>query len=189
MEWKDVTSGEFQSGNGRIKTLRNIWAVGILFILVLGSIYMGWATPDEAAGVGVMGAILVLIQRRKFSWANLVGAAIDCAKASAMLFLLCGTATIVTQFLSVTRVISTLTGWMAGLGLPFWLLLVILTCRQPSATLCHKASTFDSRCPKGAWGLCPVAIFRPDKRTPPLYHLCLRKEAGPRGQRSAQREL
>ena len=42
-----------------MKTLRNIWAVCILFILVLGSIYMGWATPDEAAGVGVIGAILV----------------------------------------------------------------------------------------------------------------------------------
>jgi C4-dicarboxylate transporter, DctM subunit len=110
----------------RIRTLKNIWAVSILFALVLGSIYMGWATPDEAAGVGVMGAILVLIQRKKFSVANLAAAAIDCAKASAMLFLLCGTATIFTQFLSVTQVISTMTGWMAELGLPFWLVLAIL---------------------------------------------------------------
>jgi C4-dicarboxylate transporter, DctM subunit len=110
----------------RIRTLRNIWAVCILFILVLGSIYMGWATPDEAAGVGVIGAILVLIQRKKFSWSNLAYAAVDCGKASAMLFLLCGTATIFTQFLSVTKVISTLTGWMTGIGLPFWLLMVVL---------------------------------------------------------------
>jgi tripartite ATP-independent transporter DctM subunit len=110
----------------RIRTLRNIWAVCILFLLVLGSIYMGLATPDEAAGVGVIGAILVLIQRRKFSWSNLASAAIDCGKTSAMLFLLCGTAAIFTQFLSVTKVIATVTAWMTGTGLPFWLLMVIL---------------------------------------------------------------
>jgi C4-dicarboxylate transporter DctM subunit len=110
----------------RFRTLKNIWAVAILFILVLGSIYLGWATPDEAAGVGVIGAIIVLIQRKKFSWANLGYAAIDSAKASAMLFLLCGTATIFTQFLSVTKVIPTMTEWLTGLGLPFWFLLVIL---------------------------------------------------------------
>ena len=110
----------------RFRTLKNIWGVCILFILVLGSIYIGWATPDEAAGVGVIGAILVLIQRRKFSWTNLAGAAIDCAKASAMLFILCGTATIFTQFLSVTKVISTMTQWLTEAGISFWLLMVIL---------------------------------------------------------------
>lgn len=110
----------------RIRTLKNIWSVAILFILVLGSIYMGWATPDEAAGVGVIGSILVLIHRRKFSWAKLASAAIDCGKTSAMLLFLCGTGTIFAHFLSVTKVISTITGWMMGLGLPFSLLLVAL---------------------------------------------------------------
>ncbi len=36
--------------------VRNLWAVIALFGLVLGAIYAGWATPDEAAAVGVVGA-------------------------------------------------------------------------------------------------------------------------------------
>ena len=110
----------------RMKTLRNIWAICLLFLIVLGSIYLGWATPDEAAGVGVFGAFLLLLQRRKFSWASLKGAAIDCAKTSAMLFLIIGTATIFTSFMSVTQVVSTSTQWVTGMNPPFWLLMVLL---------------------------------------------------------------
>lgn len=107
--------------------VRNLWAVMVLFVLVLGAIYAGWATPDEAAAVGVVGSIALLIQRRRFSWAVVKGATIDSAKASAMIFLLLGTATIFAKFLSVTGVISTMTKAVMDLGLPFWALILALT--------------------------------------------------------------
>ena len=91
-----------------------------LFALVLGAIYAGWATPDEAAAVGVVGAAALLAYRRRFSWASVKGATIDSAKASAMIFLLLGAAGIFSKFLSVTGVIAKLTQTVMGLGLPFW---------------------------------------------------------------------
>lgn len=39
----------------------------ILIGLVLGSIFLGWATPTEAAGVGVAGAVLLAIMNGKFT--------------------------------------------------------------------------------------------------------------------------
>ncbi len=109
------------------RSVKNLWAVTVLFVLVLGAIYAGWATPDEAAAVGVVGSIVLLIQRRRFSWAVVRGATIDSAKASAMIFLLLGTATIFAKFLSVTGVISTMTKAVMDLGLPFWALILALT--------------------------------------------------------------
>ncbi|MFM9888101.1 MAG: TRAP transporter large permease [Burkholderiales bacterium] len=109
------------------RSVKNLWAVTVLFVLVLGAIYAGWATPDEAAAVGVVGSIVLLIQRRRFSWAVVRGATIDSAKASAMIFLLLGTATIFAKFLSVTGVISTMTKAIMDLGLPFWALILALT--------------------------------------------------------------
>ena len=100
--------------------VRNLWAVVALFALVLGAIYAGWATPDEAAAVGVVGAGLLLAHRRRFSWATVKGATIDSAKASAMIFLLLGAAAIFAKFLSVTGVIATATKAVVDLGLPFW---------------------------------------------------------------------
>jgi C4-dicarboxylate transporter, DctM subunit len=100
--------------------VRNVWAVAALFALVLGAIYAGWATPDEAAAVGVVGAALLLAYRRRFSWATVKGATIDSAKTSAMIFLLLGAAAIFAKFLSVTGVIATATKAVIDLGLPFW---------------------------------------------------------------------
>lgn len=103
--------------------VKSLWAVMVLFGVVLGAIYAGWATPDEAAAVGVVGSAALLAYRRRFSWATVKGATIDSAKASAMIFLLLGAAAIFAKFLSVTGVIATLTKWVMDLGLPFWALM------------------------------------------------------------------
>jgi len=107
--------------------VRNLWAVMALFVLVLGAIYAGWATPDEAAAVGVVGALALLVQRRRFSWATVKSATIDSAKASAMIFLLLGAAAIFAKFLAVTGVIATMTKAVMELGMPFWALILALT--------------------------------------------------------------
>jgi C4-dicarboxylate transporter, DctM subunit len=106
--------------------VKNLWAVALLFGLVLGAIYTGWSTPDEAAAVGVVGSLLLLITRKKFAWSTVKSATVDSAKASAMIFLLLGAASIFSGFLSVTGVISNLTKWVTQMGLPFWGLIAAL---------------------------------------------------------------
>ena len=122
--WKPELAPPFRSidtsWRAKWATVRNLWAVAALFILVLGAIYAGWATPDEAAAVGVVGAAALLAYRRRFSWSAVKGATIDSAKASAMIFLLLGCAGIFAKFMSVTGVIATLTKSVMDMGLPFW---------------------------------------------------------------------
>ena len=40
----------------------------MLIVFVLGSIFAGWATPTEAAGVGALGAVLLAIMNRKLNF-------------------------------------------------------------------------------------------------------------------------
>jgi C4-dicarboxylate transporter DctM subunit len=65
--WKPAyapkTQGIDTSWKARIKAVKDIWAVVLLFGLVLGAIYTGWSTPDEAAAVGVVGALLLVVYR------------------------------------------------------------------------------------------------------------------------------
>jgi hypothetical protein len=42
-------------------------------VAVLGSIFAGMASPTEAAGVGAVGATLLTIANRKFSYENPAG--------------------------------------------------------------------------------------------------------------------
>jgi C4-dicarboxylate transporter, DctM subunit len=106
--------------------VKNLWAVVVLFGLVLGAIYTGWTTPDEAAAVGVVGSLALLAYRRRLSWLTVKGATIESAKAAAMIFLLLGAAAIFAKFLSVTGVIATLTQAVTALGLSFWAFILAL---------------------------------------------------------------
>jgi TRAP-type mannitol/chloroaromatic compound transport system permease large subunit len=51
-------SEEKYTWEDRLKTIPQLAPVVILILMVLGSIYTGFATPTEAAAVGVLGALL-----------------------------------------------------------------------------------------------------------------------------------
>lgn len=57
-----------------------------LIIVVLGSIFAGVATPTESSAIGCVGAILLSILYKKFSFAMLMDAARETAKVTAMVF-------------------------------------------------------------------------------------------------------
>ena len=58
----------------------------ILIFLVLGSIFMGIATPTESAAVGSIGALLLAAMYRKLSWQVVEDAALETVKITAMVF-------------------------------------------------------------------------------------------------------
>ncbi len=52
----------------RWKALGEIFLPGMLVFLVLGSIFIGAATPTEAAGIGALGSMLICGIHRKLTW-------------------------------------------------------------------------------------------------------------------------
>lgn len=68
----------------RISGLANILPMVFLVLLVMGSIYLGWATPTEAAAIGVIGALFLAILFRKISWKMLVESTESTARTGAM---------------------------------------------------------------------------------------------------------
>ena len=60
----------------------------LLIVAVLGSIFAGIASPTESAAVGVVGAVLLSILKRTFSFDTLRYAAIETVKLSAMIFMI-----------------------------------------------------------------------------------------------------
>lgn len=71
--------------------LRALWALGpplYLFMLVVGSIYLGWATPTEASALGVVGTFLYVVTTGKFSWERLWTALEGTVRTTAMVMLI-----------------------------------------------------------------------------------------------------
>lgn len=57
-----------------------------LIILVLGSIFIGIATPTESAAVGCVGAVILAAMYKKLSWQVVEESAIETVKVAAMVF-------------------------------------------------------------------------------------------------------
>ncbi len=58
----------------------------VLVMLVLGSIFLGVATPTESSAVGCVGAILLSLCYRRFSFSMLKETSLETAKITAMVF-------------------------------------------------------------------------------------------------------
>ena len=69
-----------------LDALRAIIPPLLLIAVVLGSIFAGIATPTESSALGGVGAILLSILYRKFSWKLLYDSALETVKVTAMVF-------------------------------------------------------------------------------------------------------
>jgi len=105
------------SWSARFRALKDIWGIMVIFIVVMGTIYTGLVTPTEAAAIGAVSAILISMGKRKLTWANFKSAILETVKATAMIFLLLGGASIFTIFLSVSGVITSAAQYLIDLNL------------------------------------------------------------------------
>lgn len=60
--------GEVSSWRERLEASSGVWPVLVLMLLVLGGIYTGIVTPNEAGGIGVAGALLISVITRRLTW-------------------------------------------------------------------------------------------------------------------------
>jgi tripartite ATP-independent transporter DctM subunit len=77
--------GESYSWSEKFKSLVGVLPFLILIIAVLGSLYAGVATPTEAGAIGAVVALLMCIQRGKFSWSMLYETSLETVKVTSML--------------------------------------------------------------------------------------------------------
>jgi tripartite ATP-independent transporter DctM subunit len=110
----------------RLKELRKIWGILFLFFFVIGSIYLGLATPTEAAGFGAFGTLLLGIARRRLGWDEIKRSLYDSVIVCSTIFMIIGMASIFNVFLTRTGVITALAEALVALNLsPMGMLLIM----------------------------------------------------------------
>ena len=70
----------------KLALLRELVLPALVAFSVLGSLYLGIATPTEAAGVGVAGAMAAAAVNRRLTWAGVARAVADTTRVTAMLY-------------------------------------------------------------------------------------------------------
>ena len=111
----------------RMVGLVDLGPVVFLILLVMGSMYGGFASPSEAAAVGVLGAILVAAGQRTLNWQTIRKSCLGAVRTTSMIALIVAGAVFLSVsmgFLGVPRAIA---GEIAAMQLsPMALILLLL---------------------------------------------------------------
>jgi len=84
----------------RLRSVRGVWGMLVLVVLVMGSIYTGIATPTEAAGIGALGALVLAVPRMR--WRDFWAAMVETAQTSSLIFAIVAGVLIYVHFLGFT---------------------------------------------------------------------------------------
>lgn len=113
----------------KLKSLKGSWMALILFILVIGGMYLGVFTPTEAAGIGAFAALVIMYIRGKLTRRSFIGSLLDSGKIVGMVYIILMGAMILNPFIAFTRIPSGLANFIATTNLPpifvFFFMLII----------------------------------------------------------------
>lgn len=119
--------GEHFSWPQKLRSLLGLTETLIVFVLVIGGIFIGLFTPTEAAAIGAFGVLLIAMIRRQITWQGFVNSLKETLRTSCMVLMLIAGAVIFGKFLAVTRIPFEIAGWVSGLEIsPVLVLGVIL---------------------------------------------------------------
>ena len=110
----------------KVRALKPVWTIVVIFILVMGGIYRGFFTPTEAAAVGAFISLIVSLVSRRFSLRVMLDALDSGARTTAMLFIILIGAITFGRFLALTRIPYDLTAYIASLNLSPYVVIGII---------------------------------------------------------------
>ncbi len=119
--------GDRSSWRARWRSLYRVWAVLALFLMILGGISFGFFTPNEAGGIGAIGALAFALGRRRMSWPIFLDALLEAAHTTAQIFTIIIGALVLNSFVILAGLSNGVLAWIETLDFaPVVIILIIL---------------------------------------------------------------
>jgi tripartite ATP-independent transporter DctM subunit len=97
-----------------------------LICTVLGTIYLGWATPTESAALGTVISLVMSFCIRGVTWNNFKKSIAMTVKLSTMILMIVIGAQMISYFIAVSGISRALTGWIVEVQPPLWLFFALI---------------------------------------------------------------
>ena len=110
----------------RVHLLKDLVPPGVVFVIVMGSLYSGLATTTESAALGVVASLGFAWHSKKLNWSLMQNCFIQTGKTSGMILLIITAAFILNLAVSLTGVAETMTQWVTSFGLSGTQMVLIL---------------------------------------------------------------
>ncbi len=105
--------------------IKLLMPVAFLVIMVLGGIYTGWFSPEEAGAAGSAGALAIGIVKRRLTWQGFWRVLVETGHITASILFLIITASMYSRMLGVAALPTQFSDWLASMGFGMAGLMVI----------------------------------------------------------------
>ncbi|MFM1653797.1 TRAP transporter large permease [Brevibacillus sp. B_LB10_24] len=125
----DLVKGQVNttvSWKEKVQSLKaNIWII-LLFIFVMGGLYVGLFTATEAAGFGALGSFVIALLRKKLTFANFSEAILSTVKTTGFIFAIVMGAFLLNFVLTITRIPNLLADFLFSQDLSSTLIFMLI---------------------------------------------------------------
>ena len=123
---KDVPREELPPMKERVAQLVHLIPPIVIFGIVMGSLYTGFATATESAALGVVVALAFTWKAGRLSWSMLETCFLQTARTTGMIMLIMAAAFVLNLLISLSGVAETMTKSVTSLGLSATGMLLVL---------------------------------------------------------------
>jgi C4-dicarboxylate transporter DctM subunit len=110
----------------KIASLRIVGPMVALIMLVTGCIYLGIATPTEAASLGAFGAMVIAAIRRRLTWSSFCNALFSASRTTCMIVLIIICAQVFGYYFTLTGFTQDLVSYVANLDVSRWVIFALI---------------------------------------------------------------
>lgn len=118
--------GAICSAREKFQAIGKVWGVLTLFAVVIGGLYAGIFTPNEAAGIGAFGAFCLGLSKREMSWQQFMDSLREAIKTTGMCYVILVGAMFFGYFLAVSRVPNELASFIMSLNANKYVVLIAI---------------------------------------------------------------
>lgn len=101
-----------------VKNSRHVIPMVLLMVAVIGAIYGGIASPSEAAALGVMGSLIIVLFQRSLKWVAFNQSISSAIRATVMIVTIVACSAIFSNYLAFTRITHSLLEFVATTDMP-----------------------------------------------------------------------
>ncbi len=113
--WERSPKASFKE---RVASLAGVGETFVLFVLVMGGLFLGLFTPTEAAAIGAAGTLGIELVLGNLTWRAFLRSLEETTRITCMIFVIVAGATVFGHFLAVTTIPAQMGSFAAGLSLP-----------------------------------------------------------------------
>lgn len=101
----------------RFRAIRGTWSIVLLFLIVMGGIYLGFFSPSASGAAGAFGALVILLLRRRLTLRIVWNSLVDSAATTSMLFIIIIGGLLFSRMLVMSGSITAVVDWISAQGM------------------------------------------------------------------------